>query len=144
MSSLIWCKLPILFSTVELRLGHTFCQFIHKSKIVIFWVLVLGCLWSFLINKEILGFFNVALAGLPNHEKKNKKLGFFELEPRLHFQVFPNSLKSWEIGIFEALLFSYFIRFWGLSFRHSMFAEERGGPILWLNCQLSRKRNVHI
>ena len=30
------CKSPILFSTVKLRLGYTFSQFIHRFKI---WVL---------------------------------------------------------------------------------------------------------
>ena len=37
----------------------------------IFWVLILGCTFRFIrINKEILGFLNVALAGLfPIHEK---------------------------------------------------------------------------
>ena len=31
----------------------------------------------------------------------------------MHFQFFPNSLKSWEIGIPEVLLISYFIGLWG-------------------------------
>ena len=30
------CKLPILFSTMKLRLSHIFSRFIHKSKI---WIL---------------------------------------------------------------------------------------------------------
>ena len=43
-SSLILCKLPILFSTVKLQLEHKFFQFIHRFKIEIFWVLFLTIL----------------------------------------------------------------------------------------------------
>ena len=46
-----------------------------------------------------------------------------------------------EIGIFQIPLISYFVKFWGESF--SMFAGKRGHNF-WLNCQFSRKRNVHI
>ena len=35
-SSLILCKLPILFSTVKFKLGYNFSQFIHWCKIGIF------------------------------------------------------------------------------------------------------------
>ena len=33
---LILCKLLILFSTLELKLGHSFSEFIHRFKIGIF------------------------------------------------------------------------------------------------------------
>ena len=33
MNSLILCKLPILFTTVKLNVGHKLSQFIHKLKI---------------------------------------------------------------------------------------------------------------
>ena len=143
MNSLNLCKLPIVFSKAKLRFGHKFSQFIHKFKIGICWLLVLGSTSKFFpINKEILGFLNVALARLlifPNSWKR-WKIKHFEYKPRLHFQIFPNSLKSWEIGIFEVPLISYFVRLWGLSFRHSMFVDKRVVPTLWLNCQFSRKK----
>ena len=66
-NSLILCKLHILFSTVTLKLGHTFSRFIHIFKIRTFWLLALGCTYKlFPIYNEILGFLNVALAGLLN------------------------------------------------------------------------------
>ena len=74
------CEFPILFSTVKLKLGHKFSQLIHRFNI---WIL--KC-WSGAVY--ISNFF-------PIH-KKDGKLGFF----KLHFQVFPNSLKSFEIEIF--------------------------------------------
>ena len=86
-----------LFSKVKLRLGQKFSQFIHRFNVGIFLVLVLGCTSKFFpINKEILGFLNVALARLlifPNSWKR-WKIKHFEYKPRLHFQIFPNSLKS--------------------------------------------------
>ena len=36
-----------------------------------------------------------------------------------------------------------FVKLWGESFRHSMFVAERCQNF-WLNCQFSRKINVHI
>ena len=54
------------------------------------------------------------------------------------------TFQSWEIGIFKVLFISYFVRLWWQSFRHSMFLEERRKLNLWLNCQISRKSNVHI
>ena len=35
------------------------------------------------------------------------KIKTFEFYPKLYFQIFPNSLKSWGIGIFKVLLLSY-------------------------------------
>ena len=67
---------------------------------------------------------NVALAGFfPIHEK-DKRLGFLKYKPRLHFQFFPKSLKSLDIGIDEVPLISYFVS------RQSMFVEERGTHFL--------------
>ena len=68
---------------------HKFSQFLHIVKIGIFWVLVLNCTSKFFpINKEILGFFNIALAGLLNFSqvmKKIKKIGFLNIyKPGLH------------------------------------------------------------
>ena len=34
----------------------------------------------------------------------------FEYKSMLYFQIFPNSLNSWEIEIFEVLLLSYFFK----------------------------------
>ena len=49
-------------------------------------------------QKEILGFLNAALSGLLDEQ----------YEPRLHFQIFLNSLKSWEIEIFVVSLIPCF------------------------------------
>ena len=75
------CKLPILFSTVKLRLGLKFFQFIHRFKIGIFWVLMFGCTSKFFpINQDILGYLNVALAGLVNFQfMKIVKKNFFSI-----------------------------------------------------------------
>ena len=37
-------------------------------------------------------------------KKMENCLFFFKCKPMLHFQIFPNSLKSWKIGIFEVPL----------------------------------------
>ena len=87
----------------KLRLGSKVSQFIHWFKTKIFWLLVLDCTSKFFsINKEILGFFNVALAGLFNFSQfmKIMKNCFFYYKPKLCFQIFLSSLKIWETGIF--------------------------------------------
>ena len=63
----------------DINFPNSSIDFLHRFQIGIFWVLVLGCTSRFFpINKEILGFLNVALAGFfPIHEK-NKKLGFLD------------------------------------------------------------------
>ena len=77
MSSLILCKLRILFSTVQLKLEHKFSQFIHRFKIGIFRVLVLGCTFKFFsIHKENLGFLNAVLAEFFPIQENDQKLGF--------------------------------------------------------------------
>ena len=48
------------------------------------------------------------------------KIKTFEFYPKLYLQIFPNSLKSWGIGIFKVLLLSYlFYQIVG-TVRHSM------------------------
>ena len=75
MSRLILCKLPILFSTVKLRLGQKFSQFIHRFKIGIFLVLVLGCTFKvFPFDKESVKFLNIALVGLLDFSQFLKKI----------------------------------------------------------------------
>ena len=76
---LAFCKLLVSFSTVKLKLGHSFSEFIYRFKI-----------------------------------------GFLNLGLKLYFQVFPNSLNSWEMGIFEVPLLSYFFILWGLSFKQGI------------------------
>ena len=147
MSRLILCKLPVLFSTVKLRLGQKFSQFIHRSKIEIFWVLVLGCTSKvFPFNKEGLEFLNIHLLGLLNFSqflKKIKKIVFcFLLCLVSNFSQFTKEFRNWDF--WSPIDFTFFVRLWGWPFRHSMFVEERGKPNLWLNCQFSRKRNAHI
>ena len=77
------CEFSILFSIVKLKLGHTFFQLIHGFNIEI-----LKC-WSGAVYISKL---------FPIH-KRDGKFGIFE-KPRLHFQIFPNSLKSLKIEIF--------------------------------------------
>ena len=77
------CEISILFSTVKLKLGHQFLQVIHKFNI---WVL--KCWFA---AEHISKFFS-------NYEKE---MGNWIFEkPRLHFQNFPNLLKSLKIEIF--------------------------------------------
>ena len=80
------CEFPILFSTVKLKLGHKFSQLIHRFNIGI-----LKC-WSGTVY--ISKFFPI--------QKRDGKLGFWKL--RLHFQIFPNSLKSLELRFLSPYL----------------------------------------
>ena len=80
-------------STLKLRLGHKFSQFIQRFKIGIFWVLVLDYTSKcFPINKGILGFLNVVLAELlsffPIHEIY-EKMGFLNISLGCTFRFFP-------------------------------------------------------
>ena len=91
-------EFPILFLTVvTLKLGHNFSQFLHRFKIWIFkcwpWTVYTSRFFQFI---------------------KERKIWIFE-KPRLHFQIFPNSLKSLKIEIFVHLP-SYFVKWWGWSF----------------------------
>ena len=134
MDSLILRKLP------------KFSQFIRRFKVGIFWVLVLGCTSKFFpINKEILGFLNIAPARLLifSNSWKRRKIELFEYKPRLHFQIFPNSLKSWEIGIFEvpSISFYWIVR---IVFQAQYVCRGERGPNLWLNCHFSGKFLFHI
>ena len=85
-------KLPILFSTVKLKLEHNFSQLINRFKIDTLESLSQVVLASvFSIPKEIenLDFRILVLTVLPN---------------------ILNSLNSWEIGILEVPMLSYFFR----------------------------------
>ena len=44
----------------------------------------------------------------------------------LYFWIFPNSLKSKEIGIFEVPLILYFVELWAEFLGHSKLVGERG------------------
>ena len=78
MNSLILRKLPILFWTVKLRLGHKFFQFIRRFNIGNFWVLVLGCTSKFFpINKEISRFCSSWTSQFLLIHEKDENLGFF-------------------------------------------------------------------
>ena len=91
-------EFTILFWTVKLKLGHTFSQFIHRFKIRI-----LKC-WSWAVY--ILLSFTQFITAMENWDFR---------KPALHFQIFPNSLKSLTIEMFTPLL-SYFVKWWGWSF----------------------------
>ena len=74
------CEFSILFSTVKLKLGHKFPQLIYRSNIGILkcWS---GAVWFI----------------------KEMRIAIFE-KPRLYFQMFPNSLKSFKIEILSPCL----------------------------------------
>ena len=87
-------KLRISPSKVKLKLGHNFSQFIHRFKIVIFWVIVLCFISeSFRGHKDILGFLNVSLSGFLNLTN-SWRIWKIEYKSMLHFQFFPNLIKS--------------------------------------------------
>ena len=78
---------------MKFKLRHKFSQFINRFKTGVDW----GCTSKFLpIHKDILVIF-------PSWWRSGK-IGFFENNPRLLFQIFANSLKSWEIAIFKFLV----------------------------------------
>ena len=110
------CELPILFSTVKLKLGHTFSQPIHKYNIS---VLNVGLGLSIFPS-----FFQFT--------KKRWKIGIFE-KPWLHLQIFLNSLKSLKIEILVHLS-SYLVKRWGLSFS-TMTCGVRGVNVWLRDCQ---------
>ena len=74
-TALIYVNYLSCFQQWNLDKGITFSQFLHRFQIGIFWVLVLGCTSRFFpINKKILGFLNVALAGLLDFSQFMKKI----------------------------------------------------------------------
>ena len=76
-NSLIFCKLPILFWTVKLKLGHKFSLFIHRFKIKIFECWSLAILPSFSqFKNRFCDFWTFQF--FPIHEKDGK-LGFMNI-----------------------------------------------------------------
>ena len=82
----VLCEFSILFSILKLELGQTFSQLIHRFNIGI----LKCCSVAVYISKS----FQI---------HKRREIGIFE-KPRLHFQIFPNSLKSLKIEIFSPYL----------------------------------------
>ena len=118
------CKFPILFSTVRFKLAYILSQFIHRSKCV-FWNVGLG------------------LCILPSFSQFIKVVDCdFWKASRLHYQIFPNSLKCLKIRIFEVPLPSYFCQTVKKVFQYDMWRKRRGAN-LWLNYQVLSK-NVYI
>ena len=72
----------------------------------------------FPIHKEILGFLDVALAGYLSFSQFS--FFFFESKPRLYFQIFPNSQKIWETGIFEVPSYSHLLSLKPFSYSETM------------------------
>ena len=87
----------------------------------------------------ILLYLALSISILPNSGNRCK-IDFYECKPRLYSQIFPNSLQSWVIGIFEVPLVSYFVRLKGYYFKQSMFVWETKRS----NLRFSRRRNTHI
>ena len=77
------CEFSIIFSTVKLKVAYYDITFPNLS---------IDSEFGLQFTKEI-------------------EIGIFE-KPRLHFQIFPNSLKSLKIEIFVHLP-SYFVKWWG-------------------------------
>ena len=108
------CKFLILFSTVKLKLGHKLSQLIHKFNNCI-----LKC-WSGALY--ISNFF-------PIHENR-WEIWIFE-KPRLHFQIFSNSLKSLWIEIMDPFFHIWWNGEGGLSVRWHV-AFERSQSMIKL------------
>ena len=85
------CEFSILFSTVKLKLRQNVSQFIHGFKI---WILKF---WSWAVLCILPSFFQFI---------KEKKMWIFE-KPRLHLQIFPNSLKSLKLRFLSPCLFIF-------------------------------------
>ena len=71
-----YCKLPVSFLTVKLKLGPNFSQFIHTFKYNYEYNLNIG------LSVGLMLYFQI----LPNSRKRS-----------LYFQIVTNSLRSWEI-----------------------------------------------
>ena len=56
---------------------------------------------------------------------------FFSVNSPLHFQSYPNSLKSLKIGMFEVSLPSYFVRWWEYSFSMACDIGEEEQIYFW-------------
>ena len=90
-NSLNLSKLTISFSTVKLKLGPEFSQFIHRLKYSYDYdsnmeFLSVGIMLYFQfsqIHKEILGFLNVALAGLLDFPNLSKRRLYFQIVTKL-------------------------------------------------------------
>ena len=104
-SSLISCKLLALYSTLKLRLGHNFLQFIQNSFIdskLGFLSVSLRLYFQVCPNSQRdFGIFFMLLwldfSVFPNSGKKRWKIAsFFKHKPGLYFQIIPNSLKNWK------------------------------------------------
>ena len=96
---------------MKLKLGHSFSQFTNRFKIRIFGESDLSRTSTFFdIHKKILGFLNVALAGLLNFSEFMRKVeNLVLLIYKFQFHVFLSSLKSRENLILEVPLISYWI-----------------------------------
>ena len=96
-----------------------------------FWVLVLCCISRFFNSRrwfcEILMLLWLDVSFFPYSRKR-----------RLHFQVVANSLKRWEIAIFEVAYMLYFSDFGDYFFRHGIFVGERKRGIQFRDCTLRR------
>ena len=88
---------------------------------------------------------NIAPAELLNFFKFMKKMENWVFWIWAYFALpnFPNSLKSWEIGILKSPWF-YILLDCEIVFQAQYDCRRKRGTNLWLNCQFSRKRNVHI
>ena len=106
-------------------------------------MLVVGCISKFFPNLQkdfgILACCSIWTSHFSQF-MKNIKIWVFEYKPRLHFQIFPNSLKIQEIGIFQVPLLSYLVRLQKYSLEYIIFVKERErGPNLLINYQFSKK-----
>ena len=105
------CEFSILISTVKLKLGHKFSQLINRFNIGIL---------KFLSGAVYISKF------FPIHKRWD--IGICE-KPKLHFQIFPNSPKSFKIEILVPLP-SYLVKWWGWGWSFStMTCGVREEPI---------------
>ena len=87
-------EFPVLFSTVKVKLGHKFSQLILKFKI---WILKCQA-HSLTFQPRIFPSFTQLI--------KRWEIVIFEIL-KLHFQIFPNSLKRLKIEIFVPFAFIF-------------------------------------
>ena len=145
-NSLILSKLHILFSTVTLKLGHKCSQFIHIFKIRIFWVLALGCTYKlFPIYNEILGFLNVALAGLLNFSQFMKNIEnyiFLNISLGCTSKFFPIHLRFEKLGLLKSHWFHILLDCEGSLSDTVCLQKREGDPIYDLIASFQEKEMV--
>ena len=108
-------EMLVLNSTVKLKLGPKFFQFIYRFKTVFFWKLDLDCTSKFFPNSQrdflIFECCSSWTSQLFQIHEKDGKLGFLNMSLLCtsKFSQFTKKLRNWD---FEVPLILYFVRLW--------------------------------